>query len=220
MTSSSERPKKRGLLRNFICADLYLKALREVRSHALLIGKVAFYWNAVHAVLQTIFIEMAGERDEKGRIDPAGPARIWHDQASDSGQRALLLAFGELRLTRDPEVLGRLKWAIEQLNALATYRNDAIHVPFTGSDFTPHPLAAQLNRLNRLNSVGHRKLFRALIHDLNYLGDFLWRLKGHLERPNRPDTQLLPERPTLRARLLVEKSPPMSNGRPECPEWH
>lgn len=224
--SDSEPQKKRGLWQKTAFSAEILNSFRGIQSHSLLIGKVTFYWNAVHAGLLNIFIQLAGEKDEHGRIDPTLPTRIWHDQGGDSAQRSLLLVFVEIKLSRNPAVSDCIKWALNELGTLAMYRNDATHVPFTitfGSKSArgmsqPNMEAAQQNRFTRLNSVGHRKLFRALVHDLFYLGEFLWALLQKLEHP-RPsvDARPLPDRPVLRARALVEGSPPKSNGRPGSP---
>lgn len=222
--TDSEPQKRRGLIERGIFAQSFLNGQRAIRHHAILIGKLTFLWNAVHAELLASFIEIAGERDIKGTIDPTLPSRIWHDTGSDSGQRSLLLVFAELRLASKPELLELTRWMIAELNALATYRNDALHSAFEvhvsrhKKDMASIPSArsVQANRLARLNNVGHRRLFRAVIHDLFRLGSVNWEIYIRLSHPHaRYDPHSLPEKPILRARALVEGSPPKSNGRPK-----
>lgn len=217
--TDSEPTRKRGLLDKSIFSDKFLEAQRAVRRHAILIGKLTFLWNSVHAELLLLFIQIAGPRVQ-GEIDPALPSRIWHDAGSDSAQRALFLVFAELKLARKPELLELAKWTIIELNALATYRNDAMHSAFdiriregeANAFSSPSVRAVQQNRLKRLNSVGHRKLFRAVIHDLFRLGIVIWEILSRLGYDNYPrDLRPLPQKPVLRARALVEKSPPRSN---------
>jgi len=220
----SELIRKRGLFEKSIFSESYLEGQRAVRRHAILIGKLTFLWNAVHAELLLLFIQIAGEKSQ-GNIDPVLPSRIWHDTGSDSAQRALFLVFAELKLAKKPELLDLAKWAVVELNALATYRNDAMHSAFeirikrgeTNAFSTPSVRAVQQNRLNRLNSVGHRKLFRAVIHDLFRIGSLIWEILSRLDAPPFVrDLQPLPDKPVMRARALVEKSP-RSNDRQENP---
>jgi len=91
---------------------------------------VTFFWNVVHAELLPFFVELAGQKNDEGHIDPTIPTRIWLDQPSDVAQRSILLAFAELKLSQDQEALSLLQWVIQELGHLSTYRNDATHAAF------------------------------------------------------------------------------------------
>lgn len=215
----NEPTRQRGLIRKSVFSQSYLKAQRGIRHHAILIGKLTFLWNSVHAELLSLFIELAKEKNADDDAASSASVRIWHDQGSDSAQRSLLLAFADLKMVRNPALLERVRWLVAELKCLSTYRNDAVHATFEVrvdgrrvTDFSmPATHAIHLNRLSRLESVGHRKLFRAVIHDLYLLGDFAWQILSRLEHPSPElDVRSPPEKPSLRSRKLVEKSPPKS----------
>jgi len=208
----------RGLALQSSFRDIIRDVHRAVHRHSALVGKVTFYWTVTHMGLQMIFSQLIGKEDENGRIDDRAGADIWFALRSDDTQRIVLLKIAEMKLGKYP-IFDELKWAIDRIGELSTYRNDISHVPFAlvDGEMTPNKLMADKGRLDRLNNAGHRKLFRAVIHDLHYLGNFLWDLSLYLKYPTRALSFALPDRPLLRAKALVERSPPKKNSRPKQP---
>jgi hypothetical protein len=207
---------------------------RAIKRHAQLIGLVTYHWNELHATLEMLFGLLASDWsffDPKGRphvFEGFGRKDMWNALKSDDSQRAILKALAGSKLWKDPEMLSRINWLIDEAGYLSTYRNDATHVRFSlaptaNGHFRLEPGYWQLeqnSRIKRLTAVGHERLFSLLISDLEKLsayGACLWSDIYGPERRDKPAWSLQ-KKPRLRARELVEKSPPKTNSRQQRPK--
>lgn len=141
---------------------------------------------------------------------------MWHSFRSDDMQRSALRAV----LLHSREMSERQRksylWTVDAAGRLSEYRNDAIHTAFDftfeNKKLTLKPgTAGHPKRVEKLSRVGHAKLFRFLIGDLNQLDDYALSLfEQTVARLRSAKNPPLPKRPVLRSVLLVQKSPPAS----------
>jgi hypothetical protein len=178
--------------------------------YSALIGEVTWASNNLHASLYLLFQGYFPDaRNTRGMAQ-----EMWHAFRSDDMQRAALRAI----FLHSAEISERQRksylWIIDAAGRLSEYRNDAIH---TAMDLYPNKRrlvfkpsdAGHPKRVEKLTRVGHEKLFKFLIGDLNQLDDYALSLFEQTLRKkwaHRPDA--LPKRPVLRSVLLVQKSPP------------
>ena len=176
------------------------------------LGYVAWTWNALHADLCDLFWELTDISD------PKIPRAIWNSIKSDSGQREMLRAAANTRLTDDPECLGEALWLLREIDQLAAFRNDAFHTLWTvhreiKADWKPEDyrkLAEAIPDLNRGNPRGKRllgkpagEIFKALCGHCMTLVQFTRsigiRVRGW------DDGEPLPERPVRPSILLPDQ---------------
>src|ERR1700743_2451277 len=106
---------------------------------------------------------------------------LLHSLRRDEMQRAALRAIAKYSSRLTTVQRRNLLWAIDAAGRLSEYRNDAIHTPFdlTGHDLENarsarfEPTVGHPKRVEKLKRVGHVKLFKALIGDLNQLNFYV-----------------------------------------------
>jgi hypothetical protein len=106
-------------------------------AYCLGVGKVAHAWNYLQENLGQLFVFVTGGA-------PAIMLSVWYSARSDQTQRnmlrAALLAIKDDRWQpRLPTARDDLVWIVDEANALAEHRNNAIHMPgtlLTGADGT------------------------------------------------------------------------------------
>ncbi len=128
-----------------------------IKRHASMIGEIAWAWNSMHSrFLQLFCLLVDKDHDEAG-------AAIWHSQASDRGQREMLLALAKYRLTGHPDLLTELTWVSKAASDLSGPRNAFVHAPMkfeiddkdravvaVDAQLTTPRYAAKLNNLSDL----------------------------------------------------------------------
>jgi len=132
------------------------------------------------------------------------PLTIWGTLKSDSNQRSILRAVAKIVLCDRSDILADVLWLLENADARATDRNDAVHTAFffmTGDDGEIVPVPDPMSNRGRLERLAnnknlpeqlamHRDNLTALYRYADKLTDHL--LLGEDERPP------YPERPPLR----------------------
>jgi hypothetical protein len=98
--------------------------------YTLAVGKVAYAWNYFHEQLARLFVAaiMAEHTPQTGLA-------IWYSLDNDRVKRTILeaaiKAAPPIRWENRPEAYEDLIWLLEKANALANYRDDAVHAPCT-----------------------------------------------------------------------------------------
>lgn len=201
------------------------------KKYTSLVGEVTWASNHLHGellwILGVIFPSMSEEDGSYFYSDYKDMAEeMWHSLKSDDAQRAVLRAVVKHSKMLATKERNSILWVISAAGRLSEYRNDAIHTEFdlhwdSLSDspklakFLPGD-AANPKRAEKLERVGHIKLFKALIGDLNQLADYLAAISLNVMNRKAPKRPALPKRPVLQSLLLVQKSPPKpSNPEPQ-----
>lgn len=96
------------------------RARKLTLRHAKHVGEVIHAWNRAHASCFALFMRVGFAGDYAVAID------LWHTVHNDKGQRAMLEVVVRRRLRRGLFQSGIL-WAIDALNTLSSFRNDAAH---------------------------------------------------------------------------------------------
>lgn len=198
-----------------------------------LIGEVTLASNHLHGELLHFFETLFPSEDGERHIFSANhemAAELWHSLRSDDAQRAALRAIAKHSRLLKERHRKSLLWVIDAAGKLSEFRNDAIHAVFDldwedgwGArqiKFSP-TTASHPKRFEKLERVGHVKLFRTAIGDLHELGDYATALWINLLPWENDGPPPLPKRPLLQSVLLVQKSPPETNTparRPQSPK--
>ena len=173
--------------------------------YSALVGEVTWASNNLHATLYFLFQWFFPGK----RVGNAMATELWHSLRSDDMQRIALRAL----LLHSIEINDRQRtnflWTLDAAGRLSEYRNDAIHTTFdlnrAKKEFVFQPSnAGPPKRVEKLRRVGHAKLFRCVIGDLNQINDYalsVWEQAAG-------EQKTLPKRPVLQSVRLVEKSPP------------
>jgi hypothetical protein len=189
---------------------------RSVSTYSETVGQLVFASNSLHAAFAAIFGFLLAEIAEYRWTGHDVGKAIWNALRSDDLQRSILLAVTRTRMEGRQRLFKSLIWAIQQAGNVSEYRNDAVHTPFVlvrGDGpwkLEPDNSAGQPSRVQKLNRVGHQKLFRYARGDLVQLTIYL---EAIYERLIDRTTTPLPRRPTLRSTQLVQQTPPKSNNR-------
>ncbi len=197
-TTIRPRPNKAASPR-----DLERDAARE--RHLKVTGEVVWEWNGLHRTFGYVFTTLLGEHQT--HVSNA----LWLTPGSDKAQRDLLKTAVEWADGVRAPHRERLIWALDQVDKLATYRNDIVHghAGFLISEdgLTTHLSSGQNSfkrvlKHQRIDTPFH-ELMGALCEDLRRLDNFVaevWRRMRPVEGPNRPS----PQRPTIRSLALVD----------------
>jgi hypothetical protein len=196
---------------------------RSLISYSSTVGKILFASNSLHATFAAIFSNLlAAQTKDKGAGGDIAHA-VWHSLRSDDIQRTVLLATVDATLPQGSKQAKSLTWALKAAGQLSAYRNDAVHTPFelvlesgrAGWHLEPNNAAGLPHRVEKLNRVGHSKLFRHVLGDLVQLTIYV---DGIFERMFEVEPRPLPRRPALRSIQLVQQNPPKSGsrGRPKA----
>jgi hypothetical protein len=191
-----------------------------------LVGEVIFTSNSLHTsllvLLKALFPddgirvnEIVGDNEEMA-------SDIWHSLGSDASQRGLLCAIVRHSKRLSTRQRENILWAVDAAGRLAEFRNDAVHTAFELEwDELDDPVRAKFRpseeapprRVQKLQRIGHEKLFKALIGDLNQLRDYITAIWIFVLFPKggRPR---LPDKPVLKSALLIQKNPPNSTPPP------
>jgi hypothetical protein len=139
-------------------------------------------------------------------VEPSKPAlglAIWNAIKSDRSQRDILEATAKVSVAHDQNAMSDVLWLLEQANARATDRNDAVHTAFffeTGDDGNIRPVPDALSnpgRLQRLTDDDLPTLFARHRDDLTALYRYADKLTDHFV-PTAGEQPAWPERPQLR----------------------
>jgi hypothetical protein len=196
------------------------KSGRLWQTHARQIGEIAIAWNWLNAACFDIFHTVSVA---KHPLHLNIARSIWHSFQSDKAQRQMMLDSARLSLGTKSRPYIQLKWFKDQVDKLASSRNDPIHTPIAFStdasgntEVVPHALYAKYQSVIRLENAPLSKTWRRIRGDLHVLSLFAQVLNLHLREPQRP----LPRRPRL---LSLPKNPSHRNrsrrgrGRPPPP---
>jgi hypothetical protein len=176
------------------------------RRHIRHIGEVVHAWNTAHDMLYQVFaLALAEKRNFFGDMGLAHA--LWHTVQSDKTQREMVAAVVKEKI-RDQSNREAILWAISALNDLATYRNDAAHVPImTGHpDIYPNYSAkpGSVERWEKSPIAEHWRMLRGDLYALaNYLQGVCFALGINAPRP-------LSRRPRL---LLARATDPRTHDR-------
>jgi hypothetical protein len=181
-------------------------------SYATALGRVVHSWNRLHERLEYLFATIVGGHEMI-------PRRIWHSSNNDRAQRGMLKAAIEAVPSQrweqtSPNTLKDLRWLIEEINSLATHRDNAVHAPVT----TRHQ-AGDVDMITREDSLYQRARNLAgkeLIVEFDYCerrSDVYWEfvgcanhaLGGRRAWPNRPS---LPNRRPKTVLLSLRRPTP------------
>lgn len=163
------------------------------------LGKVVHAWNYLHLKLGQLYVVIAdGTREDL--------LRDWYSDKVDTNQRKRIRKAVESSpedrwLPRLPEVRADLLWLVDQVDAMAEPRNNAIHAPCcsaTGAEgtvmiasfFTGHPRAKNLQGVNLLEEF---EWLERRTEALSYYTMHLETVLGFPQYPRR-DRPILPER--------------------------
>jgi hypothetical protein len=167
---------------------------KPIRAFAAPAGQVVWASNYCHSALHGLFCTIV----DQANLDMGNA--IWHSQQSDKHQRDMLLAAAEVALAKNKPALRCVRWAINRANALATKRNDAVHMApifqSTGSGFeiSVNPIATAPRRSERLAKQNLKRMFRMLTGDFVALANFVRHVDALLVLP---EHYTLPRRPRL-----------------------
>lgn len=182
-----------------------------------LVGQIVWASNALHAKFMLIFEELLTEERVKINFTMRKTAAsIWHSLRSDDLQRTVLKATVIERMRQEAPATKSLLWAITAAGKLTEFRNDAVHTAFVFNKdankwkMQPNTYAGAPQRVEKLNRVGHAKLFRLLLGDLIQLRIYVDTIYAKLAFEER---NTLPKRPLLQSIRLVQQTPPKSSKR-------
>lgn len=183
--------------------------------YTALAGQVVWASNAMHAKFLLVFEEvMLFDCENNKRIKRKVADSVWHALRSDDIQRAVLQAAVVEAMNADHTLTKSLIWAINAAGRLSEFRNDAVHTAFEFNNETkkwrmvPNKWAAQPKRVEKLNRVGYKRLFKLLLGDLVQLRVYVEAIYLKLSFS---EQHPLPKRPHLRSIRLVQQTPPASN---------
>ena len=167
------------------------------------VGWISYEWNRLHEALGQLFALII---PHKGTIPHEMGFAIWYTTTNERAQREMLkaavkIAHAQDDLSRQP-VYGEIEWILNQVNALAGRRNNAIHAPFA---FVHHTDTDAVEIIPDI-WFGHPRaseLKDATLHDeFRWYRDHLSKLATHagwlaFNFAFDPDIFPLPKRPVL-----------------------
>jgi hypothetical protein len=201
--------------------QLAKQAQSSLRKYSTLVGEVIYASNTLGAHFHTLgaHFQLTFELLFEDADEPIVGA-MWHAMRNDDLQRVLIKAAASKSSKLEGHERRNLLWAIDKAGRLSEYRNDAIHTYFEYApgnreiEFYPSDWAVTPSRLEKLERVGYRKLFKCLIGDLYALGDYAIAVTDRLISRQRGYPRIpFPKRPVLRAIQLVQQNPPATKKR-------
>lgn len=200
----------------YIFRTLHAKDRKVLAEYTHMAGLIVWASNALHSKFLLIFEEILLFEFNGHRLTQRKLARaMWHSLRSDDAQRALLLAATKAALDTDRPLIKSLVWAINSAGRLAEFRNDVVHTPFAFIPderrwkMMPNIDAGPPRRVEKLERVGYSKLFKLLLGDLIQMRVYTETILVNLSSNKKYS---MPHRPRLKSALLVQRSPPRTNG--------
>lgn len=185
---------------------------RALERYSALVGEVTWASNLLNGEFLFLLRNLLA-RDEKELAE-----QIWHSLRSDDLQRTVVRAAA----IKSPRITARMRksilWALDRAGKLSEFRNDAIHTAFSlqwkpgGFYFVPDGFASHPKRVDKLERVGYKKLFRTLIGDMMQLWDYVGWINLKTAHWNH-EARTMPsaKRPRAQSILLVQRALPKSN---------
>lgn len=208
----------------YIWRRLALADRKVLSDYTSLVGQIVWASNALHAKFMLIFEELLTDEGGKSNFTMRKTATsIWHSLRSDDLQRTVLKATVIERMRQEAPATKSLLWSIAAAGKLTEFRNDAVHTAFVFNKdankwkMQPNIYAGAPQRVEKLNRVGHAKLFRLLLGDLIQLRIYVDTIYVKLAFEAR---NTLPKRPLLQSIRLVQQTPPKSNKRQRQTRGH
>jgi hypothetical protein len=196
-------------------------------AYALAVGKVAYAWNFLHERLARLFIIASGAERHIALA-------IWYSTDSDRTQQGMLRAAIEAggdRWPERPKAKDDLLWLINEANALADQRNNAVHTP--ASLYAGAPTSGDPAEMGSAFMQGHprarRLMGKRLIEEFEWCERWAETLSFYAEkcqsslifaqypwpdkpqRPTRGQKSTHPNPPPRRSRTKSRSRPPRSS---------
>jgi len=171
---------------------------KAVKAHNQQVGNILWAWNLAHDQLFQMF--------EYFVDDQRLASNLWHVLNSDKTQREMLTAAALAELDEQSALFQEIKWVLDRISDISTYRNDPAHTPIyvgriyqTGSVLIPSRISGRPQAVQRLNLKPTRSFWRAARGDLYALAAYAKEICLRLRNQDQPPHWLgpLPRRPEL-----------------------